>query len=157
MKKSRIFLWAMVVALSGSGIALYFLTGTADELPHPLNGLFRSLHGIVSAFSIFIFGYFFSDHVQKKWIKYKSRLRANLWDAYCHFSVWVLLIVTGLLLYYPPAILDEMNINVGSIHWYLGLILSGLFPLHFWRKSITRYYARKDWEKSQKGKPAVGK
>jgi hypothetical protein len=157
MKKSRLFLWIIVVALSGTGIALHFLTGNAEELPHPLSGLFRSLHGVVSAAALFMFGYFFSDHIQKKRIKYKHKWHSHLWDAYFHFTVWILLITTGLLLYYPPAVLEELNVNMGSIHWYLGLILSGLFPFHFWRKSITRYYARKRWEESQVGKSVKSK
>ena len=148
MKKSRIFLWIILLSLAGTGIALHFLAGTADELPHPLNGLFRSLHGAASFLALFIFGFFFSDHVQKKWTKYKYKWRTNLLDAYSHFTVWTLLIFSGLLLYYPQDLLESLGINVGNLHWYLGIGLLFLFPLHFWRKSMTRFYARKQWEKS---------
>lgn len=149
MKKSRLLLWFIVLAVGITGVALYFMApANEEELPHPLNGLFRELHGFASALAIFIFGYLFADHVQKKLAKYKHQWQAHLWDGYLHLSVWLLLIVSGLLLYYPQDFLSTIGINVPLIHWYVGLILMGLFPLHFWRKVFQRYQARKRWEKS---------
>ncbi|RYY75462.1 MAG: hypothetical protein EOO52_08675 [Gammaproteobacteria bacterium] len=145
MKKSRLLLWIVLVALSVTGIALHIISPTnADDLPHPFSGLFRSLHGAISAVSLCMFGYFFSDHVQKKLAKFKYHWRTHLWDAYVHLTVWILLIISGLLLYYPQDVFDgTMVIN---LHWYSGVVLAALFPLHFWRKSIKRYYGRKRWE-----------
>ncbi|MES2672632.1 MAG: hypothetical protein V4660_00260 [Pseudomonadota bacterium] len=149
MKKSRVLLWFVVIAISITGVALYFMAPPSeDELPHPLNGLFRELHGVASAMAIFIFGYFFADHVQKKLAKYKNHWSAQVWDGYLHLTVWVVLIISGLLLYYPQESLNAMGISIADLHWYAGLILIGLFPLHFWHKAITRYQSRKRWEKS---------
>lgn len=149
MKKSRVLLWLVVITVSITGIALYWMApANEDELPHPLNGLFRELHGVVSTIAIFMFGYLFSDHVQKKLAKYKDHWNVHVWDGYLHLSVWVILILSGLLLYYPQEILSAMGISAPHIHWYAGLILIGLFPLHFWHKAINRVQARKRWEKS---------
>lgn len=149
MKKSRVILWIILIAISISGVALHLITpASADDLPHPLNGAFRMIHGVASALGLFIFGYFFADHVQKKFAKYHYQWRSHLWDGYCHLLVWVLLIVTGLLLYYPPEKITAAGVNIIAIHWYLGLLLIGLFPFHFWRKSIKRYQSRRQWEQS---------
>lgn len=149
MKKSRVLLWFVFITVGITGIALYFMApASEDELPHHLNGIFRELHGVASALAIFIFGYLFSDHIQKKLVKYNYQWNSHVWDGYVHLSVWTLLIISGLLLYYPQEFLNAMGISIPHIHWYSGLILIALFPLHYWRKIITRYQARKRWKKS---------
>lgn len=132
MKKSRISLWIILFAIISTGIALYAIAPLSeDDFPHPLNGLFRELHGMAAMFGVFIFGYFFADHVQKKIHKKKHH-----WDGYLHLCLWCLLISSGLLLYYPQDAL--VFLNVASIHWYSGIALGVLFPLHFWRKTISK-------------------
>jgi hypothetical protein len=131
MKKSRISLWFIVLAVAISGVTLYFLApANEDDFPHPLNGLFRELHGVSAMLGVFIFGYMFADHVQKKLHKKK-----RYWDGYVHLCLWILLVTSGLLLYYPQDILEALGMP--QIHWYLGLSLCCLFPLHFWRKAIS--------------------
>lgn len=140
MKKSRVLLWFVVIAISVTGVALYLMApGSEDELPNPMNGVFRELHGVFSALAIFTFGYLFADHVQKKLAKHKKHWNLHLWDGYLHLAVWALLVVSGLLLYYPPEVMETLAINTVKIHWYLGLLLMSLFPLHFWRKALKRY------------------
>jgi len=130
MKKSRISLWLILLAIAVTGIALYFMAPTnEDDFPHPLNGLFRELHGVSTMLGVFIFGYLFADHVQKKLARKKYR-----WDGYLHLCLWILLISTGLLLYYPQDL--PASINIPEVHWYAGIMLCLLFPLHFWRKAI---------------------
>lgn len=144
MKKSRVLLWFVVIAISVTGIALYFMEpGSEGELPNPMNGLFRELHGIFSALAIFTFGYLFADHVQKKLAKHSKHWNLHLWDGYLHLTVWVLLVVSGLLLYYPAEFMETIGVNIIKIHWYLGLLLMSLFPLHFWRKTLKRYQVRR--------------
>jgi hypothetical protein len=153
MKKSRVFLWCVVVAMSITGIALHLMAPDSDdELPNSLIGLMRELHGAAIFLAIFMFGYFFANHVQKKLAKYKLKGRAQVWDGYCHVSVWILLIVSGLLLYYPQDILESLPaINIPAIHWYTGLILLALFPWHFWRDLIGRLRARKRYQSTRNG------
>lgn len=132
MKKSRYLLWICALALAVTGIALYVMMPTEGELPHPLNGLLRELHGIFAAFGIFMFGYLFGDHVQKKIYKQQHH-----WDGYLHLSLWIMLVISGLLLYYPQEFLPETFAH--GVHWYAGLALCICFPLHFLRKRIKRW------------------
>lgn len=128
MKKSRIGLWLALLTTATTGIALYALMpANADDFPHPLNGLLRELHGLSAMFGVFIFGYLFADHVQKKLHKKKHR-----WDGYLHLGLWCMLVASGLLLYYPQDALEI--VNVPYIHWYTGLALCIVLPLHALRK-----------------------
>ncbi len=132
MKKSRICLWVILFAIIATGIALDTMAPlNEDDFPHPLNGLFRELHGVSAMLGVFIFGYFFADHAQKKIHK-----RKHHWDGYLHMGLWCVLIGSGLLLYYPQDALAFLN--VARIHWYSGIALAVLFPLHFWRKTISK-------------------
>lgn len=134
MKKSRISLWIILLATALTGVALYLLApASADDFPHPLNGLFRELHGLSAMLGVFIFGYLFADHVQKKLHKKKHH-----WDGYVHLSLWCALVASGLLLYYPQDLLESFS--VGAIHWYAGLALCILFPMHFWRKALIKKF-----------------
>lgn len=134
MKKSRISLWLILLATAITGIALYLLApASADDFPHPLNGLFRELHGLSAMLGVFIFGYLFADHVQKKIHKKKYH-----WDGYLHLGLWCTLVASGLLLYYPQEALESFGI--ADIHWYAGVALCVLFPLHFWRKAISKKF-----------------
>jgi len=127
-----------VLALVITGIILKWMApATEDDFPHPLNGLLRELHGLSAALGLMIFGYMLADHVQKKLAKHK-----HYWDGYVHLSLWLLLIASGLLLYYPQEIFEDLGLSVSALHWYLGLFLCGLFPLHFWRKNIKRQWLK---------------
>ena len=134
MKKSRIALWLILIVLAATGILLNWLApASLDDFPHPLSGLVRELHGLGAALGLMIFGYMLAEHVQKKLAKHH-----HYWDGYLHLLLWVALIISGLLLYYPQEVLAEAGLNVPLIHWYAGLVICALFPLHFWRKSIKR-------------------
>lgn len=138
MKKSRFLLWLCVLAITITGVALYIMTpADEDSFPHPLTGLFRELHGVSMVLALVMFGYMFADHVQKKFAKGKHH-----WDGYLHIGVWVVLIITGLLLYYPQFFIEEAGVVVPELHWYFGLLLMLLFPLHYWRKALKRRYYR---------------
>ncbi|HEY8941208.1 MAG TPA: hypothetical protein VIM59_13495 [Cellvibrio sp.] len=143
MKKSRIGIWIILLATAITGVALFWLApASEDDFPHPLNGLFRELHGASAMLAVFMFGYLFADHVQKKLHKKKHH-----WDGYLHLVLWSLLVISGLLLYYPQDSLQLLNVSI--VHWYLGLGLCALFPLHFWRKAIIKYSQRTNSHKSR--------
>jgi hypothetical protein len=131
MKKSRVLLWLILLAIGLTGVVLYLIAPAApDDLPHRLNGLLRELHGVAAALATFIFGYFFAVHIQAKLVKHGLYRTRQVWDGYIHLTVWVLLLVSGILLYYP----HEVGVNVSLVHWYAGLLLIVIFPIHFWRK-----------------------
>jgi hypothetical protein len=135
LKKSRLFLWLILLAFSLSGLGLYLIAVPEGELPHPLNGLLREIHGTSAMFGLFMFGYMFAHHVQKKLAK-----PAHHWDGYFHLALWVLLVLSGLLLYYPPEFIPGTAIS--SFHWYVGAGLFIFFPIHFWRKKLLAWYRR---------------
>ena len=135
LKKSRLLLWLILLAFSVSGFALYLIDMPEGELPHPLNGLLREIHGVSAMFGLFMFGYMFAAHVQRKLAK-----PTHYWDGYLHVALWVLLVLTGLMLYYPPEFIPATITE--SLHWYLGAGLSIFFPIHFWRKKILARYRR---------------
>lgn len=85
--------------------------------------------------AVFLLGYMVADHVQKKLHKKK-----HYWDGYLHLSIWSLLVISGLLLYYPQDSLSLLDMD--SIHWYAGLGLSLVFPLHVMRKAISKTITR---------------
>jgi nitrate reductase gamma subunit len=134
MKKSRITLWLILLALVATGVILRWMApATEDDFPHRLSGLLRELHGLSAALGLMIFGYMLAEHVQKKLAKHK-----RAWDGYAHLGLWILLIASGLLLYYPQEFFEALGLNIPALHWYAGLILGVLFPLHFWRKALRR-------------------
>ncbi len=136
MKTSRLLLWLCVLAISLTGVALHFMAPANEgDFPHPLSGLFRELHGASMALGLILFGYMFAEHVQKKLAK-----RKHHWDGYLHLALWTLLILSGLLLYYPQDMIEALGVNMPLWHWYAGLGLVLLFPSHYWRKSIKRRY-----------------
>jgi len=136
IKLSRLLLVLCLCLLSITGIALYALApANPDDFPHPLNGLLRELHGASMAASLIMFGFMLSDHVQKKMAKHHHH-----WDGYLHLFAWIILIVSGLLLYYPQDILETIHLNIPLTHWYSGISLLTIFPLHISRKYVKRRY-----------------
>ncbi|HMU65884.1 MAG TPA: hypothetical protein PKE57_01985 [Cellvibrionaceae bacterium] len=136
MKKSRINLILSFAVLAFSGLALVLLAPSEDGLPHPLNGVLREIHGVGAAFGLFMFGYMFSDHVKKKLVRYRKTRAPRPWDGYLHLWLWVALIVSGLLLYYPQEIAGESPISMAKAHWLAGVGLIFLLPLHVGRNYI---------------------
>lgn len=134
MKKSRINLAISLSLLALSGIALYVLAPTDEGLPHPYNGLLREIHGAGAVVGLIMFGYLFADHVKKKLIKYRKIKTHRPWDGYVHLWLWIFLIITGWLLYYPQEAWLGAGTAVASAHWYAGVFLMVLFPLHTGRK-----------------------
>jgi membrane protease YdiL (CAAX protease family) len=133
MKKSRISLLMSVAVLAVTGVALAYCAAGEDGLPHPLNGLLREIHGLGAFLGMIMFGYFFAEHVKKKLARYRRARAGRPWDGYLHLWLWLGLVATGLLLYYPQDVGLQSPISVASLHWYMGVILLGLFPVHIGR------------------------
>lgn len=137
MKKSRIILWLVVIATTTTGLALFLCApASEDDLPHALTGLFRELHGASAMIAVGMFGYLVADHVQKK-----IHARNHRWDGYLHLVLWCLITVSGFLLYYPQDVLSK--IDMSAVHWYAGIGLCILFPLHVMRKPMREHRRKK--------------
>ena len=132
MKWSRLLLWFIVTGLAITGVSLYLLQPAQQwDLPDPLNGPLRMLHGWLALFALISFGTFLSDHVSKKWRKVMQYP-----DGLAHLVCWVMLILTAGLLYYPLEFWPE-QLSVARLHWYSGVSLMVVLPLHC-SKAIAR-------------------
>ncbi|WKE64554.1 hypothetical protein PVT67_12860 [Gallaecimonas kandeliae] len=134
---SRALLWLGFLGLVASGIGLYLcLPKSLDEFPHPLAGSFRQLHGAFAMLGLGLLGYLWSDHIGKKLRHWRRHP-----DGLIHLGLWLALVLSGYLLYYPPACLEGL-VPLSALHWYLGLGLVALFPIHASRLAWQRYRAR---------------
>lgn len=138
MKKSRMSLLLSFSVLALSGVALAVCAPGEDGLPHPLNGRLREIHGLGAYVGLIVFGYFLAEHVRKKLIRYRFSKTARPWDGYLHLWLWVALVASGLLLYYPQDLGLDTPVSVASVHWYLGVLLLGVFPVHIARNLWAR-------------------
>jgi hypothetical protein len=128
MKKSRIFLWLFTLALILSGLVLFWLSPTnTDDFPHPLSYFFRQVHGWTSAIFLLLLGYMISDHMQKKWRRQQRRIEGIL-----HLSLWLFLLISGWLIYYPPEFFNFEWIKWS--HIISGFLICVFFPVHSLRK-----------------------
>lgn len=124
-KRGRLFLWLTFSGLVISGIGLYFcLPASFDDFPHPFNGAFRAFHGLTAILALLSLGQMWSEHIHKK-IKKWPRTP----DGVIHFTLWMLLIISGYCLYYYPGILPEA-FGMGDLHLWLGIALLIFLPLH---------------------------
>jgi hypothetical protein len=141
VKKQYWLMSAIVVLLIISGIGLYLcLPPSEDEFPHPFNGTFRQFHGAAAYLALIGLGYMLGDHIAKKWRYWRRHL-----DGVMHLILWLLLSITGLLLYYPIMVLDA--IAMGTVHWYLGVTLLLVYPAHASQLQLKRW-----WRKSRTGR-----
>ena len=130
MKKSRIILWITNGLLAATGLLLFYLAPDPDGFPHPLNNLFRQIHGWMAALFLVLLGFMLSVHIEKKWKRHLRRFEGGL-----HLSIWILLIVSGWLIYYPP---EWINFEwIKWVHIILGFVICVFFPLHALRKHKT--------------------
>lgn len=137
LKASRLFLWLVFLGIAITGIALLvLLPASEDDLPHPLSGILRQYHGAFSFLSLFMLGFFTSDHVAKK-------IRYYTWhpDGVVHLVLWLLLVVTGYFLYYPNDAVSEL-MHMSLLHWSFGLVLLVLFPIHVLRKKMLVWWKK---------------
>lgn len=133
MKRGRKLLWGVFSGLVISGVGLYWcLPASIDDFPHPLNGVFRQWHGVFAFASLISIGQIWAEHIRKqinKWRRYP--------DGALHLLIWGGLIVSSYWLYYPPMALNEW-LNIGQIHWWLGVALILMLPLHAAQRLAAR-------------------
>ncbi|MFC3031697.1 hypothetical protein ACFOEE_04090 [Pseudoalteromonas fenneropenaei] len=128
MKRGKFLIWLVFVGCMLSGIALYLTQpATMNDFPHPLHGEFRFWHGLFVFLSLVSFGQTYNEHIRKQIKKWRSTP-----DGALHLVLWLLLMSSGLLLYYPPMWLTDI-VSIASLHWYFGLLLGLILPLHILR------------------------
>lgn len=125
MKHGKYLLWFVFIGLALTGIGLDLtLPATSDDFPHPWHGDMRVAHGLFVFLGLMSFGQVYQEHIRKQFKKWRQYP-----DGFVHLSVWLLTIVTGFLVYYPPMWLSEW-LDIARIHWYLSLVMILVLPAH---------------------------
>lgn len=123
LKKAYQIVILITLLLALSGVILYSaLPATADDLPKAWYNMARQWHGALAMLGLMALGYMLSDHIEKKWRYWRKHV-----DGVLHLLLWLLLVVSGFLLYYPPT---EGEWPISAVHWWLGIALCLWFPLH---------------------------
>ena len=94
----------------------YFFTHETEMglAPHPLEHWSLVLHGAAAFASLWLMGFLWGTHVVKRW-----RLKRHRKSGGLLFTVMLLLVVTGYLLYYLSS--DEIRAPTALVHWVVGL------------------------------------
>ncbi|MDR3506604.1 MAG: hypothetical protein P4L64_01775 [Caulobacteraceae bacterium] len=90
---------------------------------NPLEPWWLKLHGAFAFAALWLFGLIWGAHVVGGWTSHRRR-----WSGGVLFGLFVLLIVSGYLLYYAGD--DSLRAKVSLIHWIIGLGAPVLFLWH---------------------------
>lgn len=91
--------------------------------PNPLEQWWLQLHGLFGFASLWTIGLLWGVHVLAGW-----RSRQRRWTGTILFSLLLILIASGYLIYYPPS--DESLGLIVKIHWIIGLGTALVFLIH---------------------------
>jgi hypothetical protein len=105
----------------------YFLVRNTDygPAPNPLEHWWLIAHGAMAFASLWLMGYLWATHIVRRWRLGRQRKTGGTL-----FATMAVLIVSGLLLYYPPS--DEWHSATAVIHWVLGLAMPLALTAHWW-------------------------
>jgi len=116
---------ASTLALALSGIVwllahhLLRSTGTfGEELPSPIEPWALRLHGMLAYVFLLVLGSMSAVHIVFGW-----RLKRSLWSGSGLVAASLVLLASGLALYYAP---EHWHAGASLLHWGVGL---GLLPL----------------------------
>lgn len=124
--------WALYIV--GTGVWLtgglwllfhYFLVKQGEFGPtaNPLEPWWLKLHGAFAFAAVWMFGLLWGIHIAKLWPQIKRRWSGSLLTA-----VFVLLILSGYLLYYVGD--DRIRPEISAVHWIVGLACPIFFVWH---------------------------
>jgi len=124
--------------LTWFGLALCALSGSAYLIGHEFNFLVQQLgnhsilvvHGVSAALVIFILGAVATVHIKAGLVARKSLI-----SGFTQLVALVLLVATGLLLYYGSEEIRELTI---LSHWILGLFFMPFFIFHATNRMRTQ-------------------
>ena len=122
------------ILCAASGV-LYLLAHEFEIAPLAIkNHSLLILHGVTAYLFIILFGSVIPVHIKSGWKTKRNRISGSLMIA-----VMVLLLVSGLILYYgvdtrEPAL---------WVHWIIGCGLVVLFPAHYLLGRLTRGHSRR--------------
>lgn len=111
----------------------YFLVkqGEFGLTTNPLEPWWLRLHGAFAFLALWIFGLLWGIHIAKLWPGKRRK-----WSGSILTGVFLLLIVSGYLLYYVGD--DRMRPLISTVHWVIGLISPLFFLWHRLRRRTSR-------------------
>jgi hypothetical protein len=123
--------WVNAVGLgvwaTGTGwIVVHFLVTPTDSLGLPnrvQETWWLKLHGALAFLALWTGGMLWSAHVRKAW-----GTRRHRWTGGTLFGAFLLLILTGYLLYYVGD--DQARELISRSHWILGLVWPAAYLVH---------------------------
>jgi hypothetical protein len=92
--------------------------------PHPLERWWLATHGAMAFASLWLMGFLWATHIVRRW-----KLRRHRKTGGTLFVIMVVLIVSGLLLYYLPS--DELRSPTAMVHWVIGLAMPLALMAHW--------------------------
>ena len=97
------------------------------------------VHGAAAYLFVLLFGAVIPTHIRAAW-----KAKRNLVSGSLMIAVMLLLLISGLFLYYA----DEMRDAALWVHWVIGGGLVVLFPFHFIAGRRANYLALKHHQKN---------
>lgn len=122
----RILTWGCVSICSLSGVAYWVGHMFGMLSPWTESHFLLSVHGTSAAWVIFVLGTVFTVHIRAG-----LSAKTSLYSGFFQLFVLVLLITTGILLYYGSEELREATI---LCHWLLGLGFIPVFGYHAFKR-----------------------
>ena len=132
--------WALYIIGTGvwltGGIWLLFhylliKQGEFGPTANPLEPWWLKLHGAFAFAAVWMFGLMWGIHIAKLWPHKRRR-----WSGGILTAIFVLLIVSGYLLYYVGD--DRVRPLISALHWVIGLACLVLFARHRLRRRSIR-------------------
>jgi hypothetical protein len=132
--------WALYIV--GTGVWLtgglwllfhYFFVEEGEFGPtaNPLEPWWLKLHGAFAFAAVWMFGLLWGIHIAKLWPHRRRR-----WSGGILTGVFVLLILSGYLLYYLGD--DRIRPLISALHWVIGLACPIFFAWHRLRRRVIR-------------------
>lgn len=111
----------------------YFLVqqGEFGPINSPLEPWWLKLHGAFAFAAIWVFGLLWAVHITKLWTHKRRR-----WSGGILTGVFLVLIITGYLLYYVGD--DRVRPFISTVHWVIGLGCPLFFFLHRLKRRNVR-------------------
>ena len=107
------------------------MPGQFGDMPHPLEPVWLTLHGLCAAVFLIGFGSVMPGHVRRAWVA-----RRNRWSGTFFFALLALLIASGYGLYYIGD--DVARAFVSAAHWVVGLAIPVMMGWHIWLGRASR-------------------
>lgn len=129
---------AGIVASGVAWLVLHYygqIQGEFGVETHPLEPWSLKIHGAFSALALVLLGSLLAIHVTPA-----LQSRRHLWTGLSLLTLWLLLAVSGYLLYYAGD--EDLRALISQLHWIVGLALPLLLAAHLSERWLRRLWRR---------------